>query len=94
MDKLNNRKIVDQLTELAKKNQYVFLESAAYPLNTTPTYLLQFARMAAAISEGELILTFEKGEYDGHKRYVLLTKAKYAEVVGKGIALGRNIPGD
>ena len=87
MDKLSNKQIVDKLTRLAKEKGAVWLEEVAYELDTTPSYLRQFARMASAVSGGELVLTYQKDQHDGHKAYVLTTKGtfeKYSGDLGPG----------
>ena len=50
---------------------------AAYQLDTTPSYLVQFSRMASSVSGGELVMTYPKDEHDRHKAYLLMTKESY-----------------
>jgi agmatine/peptidylarginine deiminase len=77
MDKLTSKGIADRLTELANEKGYTWLEQVAYELDTTPTYLIRFARMASATSNGKLVLTYEKDQFDGHKAYILATKETF-----------------
>lgn len=88
MNKVTNKEIVDGMAKMAKKAGLVSLEKLSYQLNTTPAYLVQFGRVADAINGGELIFTYVRDEYDGHRKYVLFTKEKYDEWQAQGVEMG------